>query len=367
MLATQTSAIPTFTISNLNLQDRRDLYIKPLKQYLLNAASPLLRVVSNVKGEGYNMDSLQGSDVVVQNGRTATWNPQGEVAIESKLLKVAPFKVNMEWTNEEFYDTILEKMGGLELNRGNLDATEEGRALKQAMVSLIMQDIQRNIFDVAMFGDPTLNKSDLSCTSTNSKVTATEMTNRAFDMLTTTKGIIKSLKDSPGSLVGQLLHNEAALPDGYAIDAFKMVKKKDNRLIKNMTRDVGIVCSGSIYENYYDYLEDTEQSANGRMVTVNGMETLSWRGIPIFPMEEFHDIDSKYFGKNDRHFAGATTYNNIFFGNDIEATTKDPVLKVGQLAEPREETTYAKARFKLGFDIAHPELANFAFSWLAAN
>lgn len=360
--------LPQIAIDNLNLQDRREFVIKPIEDYMLNQGSPLIKSVNNVTGDGWDMDSIIGPDVVIQPGYNADFTPMGETNIESKRLTVDPFKVNVKWSREQFYGTILEKLGGRELNRAWLESSEGGRAIMGAVMSVMMKGITRNIFDIFLWGNKDINLADLSCTPSNTKVTATEMAARAFDMLKTTEGLFSRLKGNAGCLVGQLGHNESALPDGYAVTAFEMVRDKEGRALEYADENsIAYVCSGSIYKNYKRHLQSVGATDGNFRTLTNGVDVPLFENIPVYPINSFHHIDKKYFNKSNRHFVGLGLMDTICVGSDIEAADANPMFAVGPYPEPNEEQTWGKSRFKLGVNFAYPEWLNWALSWEAAN
>lgn len=58
----------------------------------------------------------------------------------------------------------------------------------------------------------------------------------------------------------------------------------------------------SIYDNYYDYLESTEQSGGNLIITQGGVTTLTYRGIPVVAESEWDRLVALY--QND-----GTKYN----------------------------------------------------------
>ena len=361
-------SMPQIIIPNLNLQDRREFVTKPLEQYMIGTGSPLLKVVNDVTGDGWDMDTLQGTDVLLQPGHNEDFTPMGETNVEGRRLYVDPFKVNMKWSRAQFYGTILEKLGGREFDRAFLESTEGGRAVLQAVMQVVTQDINRNIFDVFLWGNKSLSLSDLSCVPTNTKLSAADMKSRAFSMFKNTNGLFARLKENTGCLVGQLAHNETALPDGYAIDAFEMVRDKSGRALEYADEnEIAIICSGSIYKNYQRYLISLGVVADSYRVQENGVRVALWEGIPIYPINSFHAIDRKFFNKTNRHFVGLAKNQTICLGSDIIASDSKPMFEVGPYPKPNDKQTWGKAEFKIGANLAFPEFTNFALSWEAAN
>lgn len=82
----------------------------------------------------------------------------------------------------------------------------------------------------------------------------------------------------------------------------------------------------SIYDNYYDYLESTEQSGGNLIITQGGVTTLTYRGIPVIAEPEWDRLQNLYQDNattiNLPHRAILTVAGNVPVGtlNDGDMT-----------------------------------------------
>jgi len=123
-------------------------------------------------------------------------------------------------------------------------------------------------------------------------------------------------------------YSAQALSAGKSYTILKeMYNGADNRL--KGAQDKYFKVSQSIFDNYYDYLEATEQSGGFVEITENGRQVLKFRGIPVVAEPEWDRLQNLYQDNtttiNLPHRAILTTAGNVPVGtlNDADMTNLD--------------------------------------------
>lgn len=142
-----------------------------------------------------------------------------------------------------------------------------------------------------------------------------------------------------------------------AVNTFKLMYEGSNKILKSMAAKklVRIYATDTMIENYMSTLEALGTEAAHKAI-VDGIERLTWRGIPIIPM----DIDaylSADFNEPYPHRAIMTVPDNLCM----------VVNGASDIAETRfwfnedENTNRQRTQFEFGADYILPELITVAY------
>lgn len=362
---------PERIVADFTVRESNELFYNPCFSYALDMMSPFIKLKRNVTNLGWKLTYLEEDDVAIQPNNDISWNPIGLASFKQRMLKTAPFKIQSEIARDEFWDSCLEFWGGVEVDRGNLNATETGRQILGAYANVKMKAVKKNIVECALFGKESLAFADLANgTPVNSKMSAATYRQRVHAMLTQMNGWFYDIHTADGGsmIVTNSLqaHNESALPAGFANDLFKAMKyTNDGRLLEYVMANHGFIVSHTVYRNYYEYLIATYSAVPEALrMKINGVDVLTWEGIPVIPLPSWDFAQKRFFNKTNRHFAVLTIYENFALGTDIAATDGTPRLIIEQGKEvPNRKKIYMDGEFKMAAKIAIPDFCNAAFSY----
>lgn len=348
---------------NINAFQPIELTGKEAGQLLLDPLfvpeSPLstFSVMRNVK-TNTKIWTLRSPGKILQANTGCGWNASGTLNLDPENMWVGRVKANIEQCTDEFFGTIWEEATGSEIDVENLDSTEAGRQLLNAMVAMIGYAVQDNMYRLAWMND--YDNEGSATTPAFYENTLHEVS----DDTTNVRGILqlldyynsvgKTTKLSTTYSGSSLTATEAAemLQALYVQSGIELKNVPNNRKVFKVTR--------SVYDAYQEHLEDTgTEQADTRLI--NGVEFLTYRGIPI----ESHDIldqdlalasGSGGFAITDPHVGILTTMGNFALGTDISGN--DTTVEIW--FDRQDEVWKYKAKFRMGVGIAAPKMAIYA-------
>lgn len=238
----------------------------------------------------------------------------GETAGTFSAVTVSPARMEAEI---EFYaNSLFGKMKG-QLMRDNFDFDNiDGTIVKNVLLDLISQGIKADFNRQVWLGDASL-------TSGTGYLDYSE-----YD------GIFQVLKD--GLAAAQKLDNSDITGVGNdegldaAADAVNILTAMYEAATPELLEAGNHVffVSGDIADKYMAYLEGTGYAAAGHGVLVNGVPSLSWRGIPIVVRRDWDTylaadtaILSGASDAAETHRAVLTTQDAIIVGTDFDETS----------------------------------------------
>lgn len=174
--------------------------------------------------------------------------------------------------------------------------------------------------------------------------------------------VVSNAVTASGDLAGTSVATTAntaaqALGTDEAINTFKLMYEGSNKVLKSLMgkKMVRLYVTDTMIENYQSTLEALGTEAAHKAI-VDGIERLTWRGIPLIPM----DIDaylSADFNEPYPHRAIMTVPDNLCL----------VVNGASDLAETRfwfnedENTNRQRTQFEFGADYILPELVTVAY------
>lgn len=381
--------------ADFRAQDEVSLAFAPTLKYFLNLNNPLIHAKFNVKGLFLKRTDLQSDGIAVQpSSGNCVWNPGGGMSSVQSKIPVEKYAIQDEICYDEAEETCLELLGGTQLETGNLNETELGRALMNAYAMLKTKDVHQNILEVFWFGNKRYKKTDFANANPR-HVKAADLDrwkDRAYSLMTKGNGLIADMQfrtasDGVTKMEISLSNGDpfldayrgVDLPANYAQDViFPTLKEGDSdRLLTNVVMDDAILVTRSVYRNYYKTLSDNGSLAGieaawrmqqtGSQLTRSSAMDLTWQGITVIYCPELDVIANKYFGIKKFHMATYTINGNLGFGTDIQSVSGngsvEPFLQIRRGAEiTTEDILYFKGRYKQGQGVEYPEYCNYVTS-----
>jgi hypothetical protein len=117
----------------------------------------------------------------------------------------------------------------------------------------------------------------------------------------------------------------------------------------------------SVYDNYYDYLETTEQSGGNLILTQGGVTTLTYRNIPVVAESEWDRLQNLYQNDGTKvnlpHRAILTVAGNVPVGtlNDEDMTTLESWY------EKKDKANYVDFSYFLDAKMLEPYMISVAY------
>lgn len=336
------NAVTSMTTYTGKQSEFRELVMKKLEGFLgLNELG--FQIIEDIQSnkimykDSY-MDKITKKRTGCNNTSTGTG-----VAISSFTLAVTDMQAQLEQCADVFDATIAEilRKKGADIN--NLTGTE----IESYILERVADAAARDIYRIVFLGDTTLTNSDYT----------------AFD------GIFKKLK--AGALAGDgtvqvsSTISDASLAVGSIVATLDTyIDAQPYELKFAPDADKRFYVTDTVYSAYERYLSSTQFSGVGaqRDALVNGIPTLSYRGIPFvnlkviskYIMQDFSTTSPPSVGTDDNRII-LTLPDNHYLATD----TMTDSAKVQMWYEPVEDTNFTRLRYKLGYNYAFGELNVF--------
>ena len=256
------------------------------------------------------------------------------VSLTNRTLEVCTMETYLEQCADVFEGTVYESAlrSGVDIN----DLT--GTGIQTIIQNIVLQSLQREVFRIFSFGDTTSPAGDPAyygmCDGLWSRLFAGEAS------YAVTK-------------VDTIASHTPATVQGY----FKNLYEGAPILLKQMAPgQKGFYVTGNIYEALVSAYESTTESGGFVIRTENGVQSISYRGIPVNVFYAWDNwIASDNLGNNSRILY--TTQENHVIG--IEEASNQSRTKI--YFDEDDELLKVKAKFKLGYNYVHDELQAISY------
>jgi hypothetical protein len=284
------------------------------------------------------MDKITRKRVGCNNTSTGTG-----VGISSFTLAVTDMQAQLEQCADVFDSTIAEvlRKKGADIN----DLT--GTDIESYILERVADAAARDIFRIVFLGDTTLTNADYT----------------AFD------GIFKKLKagylatDGTVRVAAVISDSDLSTANIVAtLDAYIDQQPYELKFIPD--EEKRFLLTDTVFRAFEKYLSSTAFSGVGeqRNALVNGIPTLSFRGIPMvnlkviskYIMQDFSTTSPASSGTDDNRII-LTVPDNHYLPMD----TATDSAKVQMWYEPVEDINYTRLRYKAGYQYAFGELNVF--------
>jgi hypothetical protein len=318
---------------NLDPQRANELMMEPifLSENILN--SPYVRVKSNVIQEATLSYAGQLSRIIQPNNGCG-FDPKGKMPITERTINVKRHKVNLSQCTDEFFDNCWEYITGQGLSIEKLDATALGNQILSFLITRTQQGIVNDMFELGWYADDT--SVDPYFAQNNGWFKQINADIVAGD----TPPIVPTGSGAPLA-AGASETIFAAMFDAQ-LDVMDDLDEGEKVLL----------VSRSIYNNYKNFLKDNPNLESARTMLMDGVMELRYCGVLVVKCSQWDRVDANDLGLVDNHRAVLTYRRNLTVGTDITALDNEFVTWF----DMKDEVQQIKAKMRLGFQVAHPEL-----------
>lgn len=263
-------------------------------------------------------------------------------AITSFTLAVVDMQAQLEQCSDVFDATIAETVRKKGVDINDLTGTE----IETYILETIAETAARDLYRIVFLGDTTLSDSNYT----------------AFD------GIYKKVKAgylaSDGTTYAGAV-TSSSLTVSNIVATFDAVWDAQSYELKFIPDNQKVMfVEDAVYRAWEKYLSSTQFSGVGaqRDVLVNGVPTLSYRGIPLVNTQ----VISKYIATDFATGSPAAAANpyrillTVPSNHYIVTDALTDTAKVVMWYEPLQDTNYTRLRYKAGYNYAYGALNCFA-------
>lgn len=279
----------------------------------------------------------------------------GAPQIQKKLV-LSEFKAETAYDKHDYFDTIKEQVVLRDgVNQNDISGTDVAAAEQKIFMDAVEDDVHRNIW--------------LADSAKTHTAAGTYPDGTAYNIGDPDKfynqmdGLLKKMQDAgnvnPGSEEIKLTSITAAgITDDEAEDVFQAMYEnapKVLRVLKNKGTMLAYYVSDSVLYNYLKSLRNDGTEA-ARMQKINGIERVTYNGIPLIPINVDEHIDADFAAAFPRDWAILTTPENL--GLVLNAT--DSWAETRFWFNPDENENRQRTQFHMGADYILPELISMA-------
>lgn len=308
-----------------------DLGAKDTKRY------HLLNPISNI------LKPYTGCDQAVGTSR---------LQITSKAIQLKPFQMYEGWCKDDFTQQLSGSFNvfAQEWLKSGVDSFDPaGTPIDRIINDQLKDTLRRDVFQRFFFG------SKASSSANYSQIDG-YWTNLINDSGASNYCVYRS---NPANAYGT-----GALAANAAMDGFKRMFNGSNMLLKQEVIDKGLAeikTTRSIWENYYDSLVAVGSVSEAEYENfLNGIKTLTFRGIPIKPVnfwdQSLADSNNPLFATT-RHLAILTWKNNHIFGIENEGDLN----KIDSWFEKKDNKRYYRSNMIFGYQKIHCDLQTIEY------
>ncbi|MGV3561565.1 hypothetical protein [Larkinella arboricola] len=309
-----------------------DFFFKVKTGLKVNERVYFLHTINKItrKGQGCNPDS---KNTTIPRSEKL-WNPE---EVEARL----------DFCWKELKGHLEEK----ELKAGTDVSNIEGTKVEEYLLDLLVPAAYRDLMRMVWLSRKSITADDL--TNGEDDVENYDQIDGFFKKITDAVGkgetpYVAIAKNSQSSAAAQ------QLAAGEAVTIMRAVIGKQKPLLRSTDKSQKVFyVTRSIYENYYDYLEGNDKLESARKMLIEGVEVLTYRGIPLVVLDVVDDyVESDFFvdGTFDKpNRVVLTAKHNFQIGVDTDTT--NPII-MQWWYEKKERKVYFEYQYKLDCQIA---------------
>jgi len=320
-----------------------EIFYKP--QENVPAIEGLYRVISTVDKTNIYLPSKLTK--ILRKYTTCGFSAAGgTMTISDKVISTEKIKANVEQCADEFTDTIFAEALKTGVEVDDLSGTIVDTIIKRQFVLGVNSDINR----IAWFAVDS---------------SATNIDYRQFD------GFFQRFVDASATITADRFINLANtsfessngnLTTDGAYGAMKQMYEKATPMLRSMAaRDKVFYVTNTVYDSLLTTYEDTQSSA-GLLRLIDGVDSLTFRGIPVVAMPEWDtnlaDSDNPQASVIGDNLIVYTTPMNLVIGTDV--TSPSAEFKIHYNDDDSEKMKVV-AKFKLGVQFVHEDLLVVAY------
>lgn len=282
------------------------------------------------------MQFAEKLEKIVRSYTGCGFSPIGGLSVYERKVTVERMKIDLELCWDEFVDTVFEEL----LKRGDRIHDLTGTVLEDILLQRVQQALKLDIERLYFFGDTTSGNVDYE----------------QIDGLWTVK--------IPALVTANLVPyyntgSGTALTDGEGIDRIKTVfDNSPNELKALPAASRRIMVSPTVYLQYIEDIEEGGGGDFGLQAMINGLQNVSFRGVPVKPFWRWNDIMDTDLGNTESHLVLHTSPQNLVVATDLVSGV---VSGFTVWYDEEAEKLKVKVRFKLGCDYVHHSLMSVGY------
>jgi hypothetical protein len=312
--------------------EANELFFEPFWMDMLALGD--FRVMPNVVNKK-KMQFVQKLEKIVQKGGGCGFHPSGKFGMYDRTIEVDEVKVNIEQCFDEFKDTVLQE----KLKKGNMKMNLSDTEIMRLMILNVQDGMMLDYMRLFWFGDKSSNDAAYNITDGMWSVHIPAL---VADNVTPYTNANSGAPLAPGASID-------LLSDVY--------KAQSNSLAGIPAQDKRFFVSRSVWEGYEDDLEALGGGDAGRTQTIEGVTTLTYRGIRLVLNANWDEYTANDLGQPDEHQVMLTTPDNLVFATDIFSDLN----KIQAFFDELDEKTKIKVNAKFGSNFVHPALFSVAY------
>jgi hypothetical protein len=270
------------------------------------------------------------------------FTPVGNLRTYERNVEVEKAKIDMELCFDEFQDTVFEET----LRRGTRIADLRGTLMYDIWIEKIREALKLDIERIFHFGN-------------------TASSDPNYDLIDGLWTV-----HYPALVAANLIPRKdtgtgTALTAGNGITVIRDVVDNAPNELKALPRNMKVInVTGAVYQRYIQDLEDgantTYAGDEGLRRLVDGVEVVTFRGIPVVPKWRWDDILESDLSTAVPNYVEYTTPMNKVLATDIASGN----LSASELTiwfDEEDEKVKTKTRFKIGGNYIHPSLISVGY------
>lgn len=330
-----------------------ELFVKPAEQVMLPEGVTIWTTRDNAKTLyylGVADDNIYKYEKGFKGGDSGALVPVRVVCEK--------FKKELSLDLDKFLDMSLRR--ALESNPGFDVADLDGSDLEEAEISVFMDATMRGMVKNLWLGDKTKVHTAAGRYVADNPATAYAIGDED-KRYSNVDGIWTQIQASQAKSGEEkvILHDIAqadlnpddTLKEDIAIKYFKRLYRNSNRILKSLPKsELRYYATESMIENYEDTLEDANGTDGSRRAVIDGIERLTYRGIPILPMPVETALEAD-FNDYKPHRAVLSTPGNLFMLFGLGSHTSAKIWTNDDAEERR-----SRMNFEWNAGYIHPQL-----------
>lgn len=334
-------------------EDVVQLFVKPVEKMMLPEGVTIWTTKDNAKNLyylGIADDNIYGYEKGFKGGNSGKLVPVRVVCEK--------FKKELNLDLDKFLDIALRK--ALANNAGFDIEDLEGSDLEEAEVSVFLESALRGMVKNLWLGD----KSKVHTTNgryvEGNPATAYAI-NDGDKRYNTIDGVWTAIKASQAKTGEEkvVLHEieqtdlnaDGSLKSDAAEAYFKKLYRKAPRVLRSLPKsELRIYATESMMDNYEDTLSDAAGSDSSRRAVVEGVERMTYKGIPIVPMPIETALEDD-FANEKPHRAVLSAPGNLFMLFGLGSSTDAKIW-----TNEDEEERRSRLNFEWNAGFIHPQL-----------
>lgn len=292
------------------------------------------RVMPNVVTRR-KMQFAEKLEKIVRKKLGCGFTPVGGLRIYDRYVEVEPMKINLELCYDEFQDTVMEEL----LNRGTRITDLTGTVIEQILIDRVRTGLRLDLERVFHFGN-------------------TASTDPNYDLMDGLWTVHYPSLVSSNLIPYYNTNSGSALSAGDGITILRTVYDNAPNELNALPNNMKVFnVTGSIYRQYREDIENGGGGDFGLLTMIDGIETLTFRGIRVVPQWRWDDIEANDLSTSDAHLCEYTTPLNKVLATDLVNPGSDLMMWY----DPKDEKLYVKAIWKMGGNYVHHSLASVGY------